>query len=366
MTTLTEVLVISHHKKGGGTPLDSLWFSASEIEKKGIRLKFVYTKDYRKMFLALWQAKYILFDGASSMVYRGGKIWAFFALFFRAPKAIYWHETDWYFKNWPLNRNLRWPTKSLYLFIRYNTKFLPQSWLLGKKNLVHFHVCDYGIDAMRTKYGYADSRIFPLKNISYEAPILAYPLPQPIQAKKVVGIGKVNPRKRPDLFIQTAQRVLAKHPESEFYYLGNFEGPPNDEPSIRQTLAEAGLEQKVHFVGPQKKPLEWLQDAAVFLHTSEDDPSPKVLMEALGMGKHVAAFEVSGVAEILGNFGGMAPFGDVDALAEKVMEGFMKVSESDQNERRGYYLEQFTTTAFAERFAQGMEGWKQAIYSPNY
>ncbi|HAA12631.1 MAG TPA: hypothetical protein DCE41_13440 [Cytophagales bacterium] len=355
--TAKQVAIFSCYKTGGGTPFDSFWYSREAGEEQGVLMETYYTGDLWKGLRAIAGAERVIFDGYSSIAWLKGWALISFALLRRVPVAVYWHETDWYFKNWPLNRK---PTqyKPLPTFLKYRSHLMPIHWLVHNKRTVHFHVCDYGKRMMHGKFGYPDERIHMLKNLTgaYQQ-VLDLPLGAKTVPYRVVGLSKVDQRKRPDLFMQVAKYVVERKPEAEFHFIGRFTNPPHDQNTVEQQVKDMGLEGKLHFVGEQRPPFPLLESAQVFLHTAEDDPSPKVVMEALGLGKYIASFAVGGIPEIYPDADGLVPFGEVEQLGEKVLAGFDKMEKEQQTARREYFATHYTPEAFAKRFREAIDWW---------
>ena len=351
-----RITVFSVYKEGGGTPFDSLWFSQEASKKQGVELELHHTGDVAGGIQAIRNADRVLFDGYSSLAYLESKKLLTACLKRKVPVGIYWHETDWYFKNWPLNgeKPSYWPPQR---FLRYRAKLMPLYRLLKQSQTVHFHVCDYGINMM-SRLGYKPERIHPLKNITgaYQD-VLDMPLGEDTVPYRVVGLSKVDARKRPDLFMQVARYVIDRQPEAEFYFIGRFTETPFDQETIEKQVAELGITGKMHFVGEQRPPFPLLNTAQVFLHTAQDDPSPKVVMEALALGKAVAAFDVGGIGEILGSSEGLVPFGEVEALGEEILASFQRMTPKYEAERLAHFQQQFTPEAFASRLRSAVDWW---------
>jgi glycosyltransferase involved in cell wall biosynthesis len=126
----------------------------------------------------------------------------------------------------------------------------------------------------------------------------------------------------------TLLRAFALHlkkASSRLMILGN--GPLEAE--LRQLAAELQITDAVAFVGFVANPLPYMREAAAFLLTSHYEGFGNVVVEAMGCGTPVVAFDCSfGPAEILahGQYGRLIPPSDTvafsDAISIKLREEF--------------------------------------------
>ena len=100
------------------------------------------------------------------------------------------------------------------------------------------------------------------------------------------------------------------------------EGPLKD--SLRRQVAQAGLAERVHFLGPiaHADLPRYYSAADVFVLASSREGMPNVLLEALACGTPVVGCDVGGVGEVLTEpvAGRVAAARDADALAQAVGE----------------------------------------------
>ncbi|MGF1538240.1 MAG: glycosyltransferase [Elainellaceae cyanobacterium] len=155
---------------------------------------------------------------------------------------------------------------------------------------------------------------------------------------------------------------MAHTPQAKFVWIGSFE-PEGDfaEAAIEAEVRRLGLEQNVTFTGEMEDPTSLIAKASAFLLTSRDDPKPKVLMEALALGKHCIAFDVGGVRELLGAFGTVVPPNDVAAFCQALQahQQAPPLSEAAQKQQREWYLQHYSPEAFSHRFVQAVEWWSR-------
>ena len=335
---MQPITVVSHHQTGGGKPLDSFWFSQQECERQGIQLEFLWTKKLR-CFWQLLPAKRVVFDGAGSLVgFHGSRLYALSERL-GMPTAVYWHETEWGIER-AVQSQPRW--------------YPAVQKVLKSPKVVHFHVCSYGVKMLQERYGVDPNNLFLLHNISEPTRLLRHQLPLPSEPNLFVGCGLVGEKKGVDRFLEIANRVVSQGLAAKFVWIGPFGEGQFSQAAIAQEIARRGLEKNVSFTGAMSDPTEMIAKASAFLLTSRDDPMPKVLMEALALGKLCIAFGVGGVPELLGQFGTIISPGDTEAFAQALVQPSLKDA---QQERRQWYLQRYSPTAFGERFAQAVQWW---------
>lgn len=135
----------------------------------------------------------------------------------------------------------------------------------------------------------------------------------------VVGAGVVQWRKGVDLFVALAD-LVRDEVDADFVWLGGpLTGALADQ--LRFDVAAAALEDRVHLVGVQAHPLDWLRGADLFVLPTREDSMPLVLLEAGSVGVPLVAFDVGGLAELVVPAGGrLASYPDVEGLAAHVVD----------------------------------------------
>ncbi len=340
------VVVFSHHKRGGGKPLDSLWFSRDELKRRhGVELRFPWTgSPLSKTLRELWRADYVLFDGVWSAVLWHGPALLLAALLLGKRLVYYWHETDWHIRDrWPYDRSVRRSGHRGKQYLRRLPMYLALRW----QRFLHLHVTEHGCRLLREVAGVRADRIRLLRNMSRSGQFENLPVPGDYLPGRIVACGHVKTNKRPDLFVEMARR-LADDPAYSFQWVGRID-PGFD---VDALVGGGELARRVHFSGWTDAPYLEIARANVFVHTSEFEAMPKVLMEALALGKPVVAFAVGGIPELLGEHGRTVPFGDVDALVDAVRASLPEMDDDQQRRRRAWYDAEFTEHAFADRFAR--------------
>jgi glycosyltransferase involved in cell wall biosynthesis len=134
------------------------------------------------------------------------------------------------------------------------------------------------------------------------------------------GMGFVNARKGPDLFLEVARRVIAEVGDSHrvrFLWLG--EGP--DLRPLVERSKEWGIADKVKFAGLVDNPYPYINLFSFALMTSRDDPFPRVNLEGALFKKPIICFEPSGGSREFAadDCGIIVPGFDVDAMAREAV-----------------------------------------------
>jgi glycosyltransferase involved in cell wall biosynthesis len=144
----------------------------------------------------------------------------------------------------------------------------------------------------------------------------------------VFGCGLGMPfRKGADLFIEVARVLRQKgYDNFHFYWIGDFDWLAHDDKygnwsDYVTELKQSELSAYVTFLGFVEKPKEYLRAADVFILPSREDPFPLVALEAADFGLPVICFAgAGGMPDFVGEDAGfVVPFGDVEAMAERVI-----------------------------------------------
>lgn len=88
-------------------------------------------------------------------------------------------------------------------------------------------------------------------------------------------------------------------------------------PLLERRAAELGIADRVIFAGFQSDPLSFVADMDIFALTSEREGMPRVILEAMLLGKPVVASRVTGVTDLVleGETGLLFPMGDAGGCA---------------------------------------------------
>jgi glycosyltransferase involved in cell wall biosynthesis len=131
-----------------------------------------------------------------------------------------------------------------------------------------------------------------------------------------------------DVLLRAFAAVAATTPRAILELVGD--GPLT--PSLRELAVELGIGGRVEFSGPARPPeiAERLRRSDVFVLSSHSENMPLAVLEALCCGLPVAATDVGGVPEAVGEDGALSPPGDPAALAKAIRTVFERLDIYDR------------------------------------
>ena len=135
----------------------------------------------------------------------------------------------------------------------------------------------------------------------------------------VVGtVAQMRPQKSPLDFVGVAARVAREAPEATFVWVGDGQMRAQVEAAVQG----AGLQDRFLLTGSRDDVQDLYPAFDVFLLTSLWEGLPRTVVEACVVGVPVVATSVAGTAEAIrdGHNGLLAPTGDVEGLAGRVLE----------------------------------------------
>lgn len=135
----------------------------------------------------------------------------------------------------------------------------------------------------------------------------------------ITASGVMHWRKSPDIFVEVADRVARRiGPSAKFVWIGG--GP--DHRACEQLAAARGLSGVFKVTGHVPDIVPYLKAADIFVLPSEEDPFPLACLYAEAACAPVVCFEdAGGIPELVRRGCGKAvPFGDVEAMAEAVVD----------------------------------------------
>src|SRR6202521_4145478 len=134
--------------------------------------------------------------------------------------------------------------------------------------------------------------------------------------KIVVFVGRLIFNKGPQYLLSAAPRVLERHPDARFVFVGD--GPMADE--LRATTHATGLDGAVEFTGVTDDVPRVLRRADVVVRPSLSEGMPLTVLEAMACGLPVVASTVGGNPEIVrdGITGFLVPPGESAILADRI------------------------------------------------
>jgi glycosyltransferase involved in cell wall biosynthesis len=135
-------------------------------------------------------------------------------------------------------------------------------------------------------------------------------------AHVVSTVGRLTAIKQHDLFLNAARLIAANDAHAHFLVTGDGELRG----ALEQQARDAGLADRVHFLG-WRRDLDTVYAATdVFLLTSRNEGTPVALIESLAAGVPGVSTDVGGVRDVIhsAEVGLLAPSGDAAALAQQV------------------------------------------------
>lgn len=144
---------------------------------------------------------------------------------------------------------------------------------------------------------------------------------EPIFSRSSVVVGSIGPveeERGHELFIEAAAELVRKGSHRQFLVAG--EG--SELPRLRELVRKSGLQEYVTFVGGFSEYEDILDAVDVAVQSSLVDVSGFSILEAMGHGRPVVAFNTGTACEIIEDqdTGRLVPKGDVSALAEAIEE----------------------------------------------
>lgn len=162
-----------------------------------------------------------------------------------------------------------------------------------------------GVDDYAAWLGIEVSRFVVLRNALPDQAFVTPPQPE-VEAFRhelqldpgqplIAGVMRLSIEKRPEIFVETIRRLRLAHPTCVAVIAGV--GPLED--AIRRRLATLRLEDAVRLLGQRRDVSTILAAADVVLLTSDFEGTPNCLLEALALGKAVAATDAGGTSEVI-------------------------------------------------------------------
>lgn len=145
----------------------------------------------------------------------------------------------------------------------------------------------------------------------------------PEAGRLLAAVGHISPRKGFQRVIRSLPRVLDAIPDLTFVIVGGPGAEADNSADLRTLVGALGLADRVLFAGPEppERVALWLGAADLFVHASDFEGCPNVVMEAMACGRPVVATRVGDVERMVPPFAGLLLDDPEDdgALAEAVL-----------------------------------------------
>jgi glycosyltransferase involved in cell wall biosynthesis len=139
----------------------------------------------------------------------------------------------------------------------------------------------------------------------------------------LVSTGTITQRKNQGDAVRAVEKIIKENPKIHLFLLGE-NNPKNLDylPVLRSLIEDLQLQDNIHITGFRRDINQILCGAEVCIHTALVDPHPRAVLEALGAGLPVVAYDVDGVGETLvdGKNGYLIPSGDIVRLEERIRQ----------------------------------------------
>lgn len=144
----------------------------------------------------------------------------------------------------------------------------------------------------------------------------------PADAKVLISVGGLVPRKGFHRVIEQLPSLRQAHPDLIFLVVGGASAEGNNHQQLEQQVKALELDTCVRFLGP-RKPHELsgiLSAADVFVLATSNEGWANVFLEAMACGLPVVTTDVGGNREVVcdHNLGIVVPFGDSEALCQAI------------------------------------------------
>ncbi|MEZ5940453.1 MAG: glycosyltransferase family 4 protein [Planctomycetaceae bacterium] len=119
----------------------------------------------------------------------------------------------------------------------------------------------------------------------------------------VANIGQICLRKGQDRFVQAAIEICRQRPDVHFVHCGSRHSMKPEtveyDEKLNEAFAEAGMRDRWHRLGQRKDVVDVLHEVDVLLHTAQQEPFGRVLLEASACEVPIVATNVGGTADIV-------------------------------------------------------------------
>jgi glycogen synthase len=161
--------------------------------------------------------------------------------------------------------------------------------------------------------------------IPYPVRLPDYAPPEAHGPPRVLFVGRLEPRKGPEVLVRAAPRVLEAVPDTRFVFVGRDgvePGAPSSAGWLQSEAARLGVERAMDLIGPRDLAgvAEEMRRATVCAFPSRWESFGNVVAEASAVGRPVVASDIPPFRELVGHAstGSLVPSHDPEAWAEAI------------------------------------------------
>jgi glycosyltransferase involved in cell wall biosynthesis len=182
---------------------------------------------------------------------------------------------------------------------------------------------------------------------------------------EVLFLARLHRRKRPDIFVQAALALAARHPQVRFTLVGPDEGMVQ---TVTELIAKAAPPQQVSWEGPlpPDRTLDRIAAASIYVLPSIDEPFPMSVLEALSVGTPVVVTDTCGLAPAIAQSGaGIVVDDTVKSLTAAIDDLLTDRAARERASAQAKSLanEQFSMTAVVDQLELAYRGLLEHVRS---
>lgn len=175
----------------------------------------------------------------------------------------------------------------------------------------------------------------------------------------IVGIpGMLRPMKGHAFLLESAARVVERHPECLFVATGT--GEPSHTAKLDERIRVLGLSEHVRLVGIVEDMVAFYRACDLLCVPSRSDPCPRTVVESMASGTPLVATAVGGIPELVRSRENaeLVEYGDVDALASAIRRCLERPDDAAAMAQRARELarKEYSREAYQDRIRGIVEG----------